>query len=277
MTPSVSTPPRSVLRARHLAPGADPAALFDAVAESYAALRPGYPESLVEEVLGRGGVPPRSRALEVGAGAGQATEAFARRGLRLVCLEPGPRLAALAEARFRHGSGVSVQRVRFEDWELREGAFDLVLSAQAFHWLDPEVAYVRAGRALRPGGALALFWNRPQGYDPAVRRELDAVYREHAPELLSWQPERELSGVREAIEATGLFGPVRLSRHFWTDRRSAADYAALLATYSDHASLPEARRRALLDAVRTAVERQGGSIAVAQAALLYLARRRGDV
>ena len=47
----------------------------------------------------------------------------------------------------------------FEEWRLQEAAFDLAVSATAFHWVDPEVAYPRVAGALRPTGSLALFWN----------------------------------------------------------------------------------------------------------------------
>jgi SAM-dependent methyltransferase len=34
--------------------------------------------------------------------------------------------------------------------------FDLVISSAAFHWIDPEVAFGKSARLLRPGGWLAL-------------------------------------------------------------------------------------------------------------------------
>jgi len=39
------------------------------------------------------------------------------------------------------------------------GAYDLLVSAQAWHWVDPVVAMPKAAALLRPGGTLALFWN----------------------------------------------------------------------------------------------------------------------
>jgi 16S rRNA A1518/A1519 N6-dimethyltransferase RsmA/KsgA/DIM1 with predicted DNA glycosylase/AP lyase activity len=99
--------------------------LFDEVAELYDEVRHRYPESLVESVISLSGIPPGGRILEVGCGPGNATEAFARRGYKMTCLELGPWLAALAAKNPRAYPQVQVQHVFFQDWELEERAFDL--------------------------------------------------------------------------------------------------------------------------------------------------------
>ena len=245
-------------------------AIFDGLAELYDAVRPGYPESLVDEILAR--APERACVLEIGCGSGQATRAFARRGLRVTCLEPSPNLARRARANLAPWPDVVVEERRFEAWPLREGGFDLVIAAQAFHWLDPRIAYTKAGRALRPGGALALFWNRPVWDAGPLREAIDEAYRLHAPQIAPAHSV-EIEGVLEGIRSSGLFGPVSQSRHAWIDRRSARDYLRLLGTYSDHAALPAAQREALLRAIGAAIERFGGAIVLPQVALLYLAER----
>jgi SAM-dependent methyltransferase len=41
----------------------------------------------------------------------------------------------------------------------RDGVFDLVTYAQAWHWLNPATSITEAVRVLRPGGAVAGWWN----------------------------------------------------------------------------------------------------------------------
>lgn len=247
--------------------------LFDGIAEEYAALRPGYPPALVADVLRRAELPPGASLLEVGCGPGNATRQFAPAGHSITCVEPGVQLAALAASNLEAYPNVRIENARFEDWPIPTGSFDLVYAAQSFHWVDPEVGYARAARCLREGGALALFWNRPAGTDDSLRRALDAVYERHAPGLSRVTRPLELPGVEEAVARTGCFGPVEISRYPWTDVRSADDYVRLVATYSDHAALPEDQRRALLDALHEVIERGGGSTAAKQVAVLYFARR----
>ena len=72
----------------------DRAKSFGAVADEYERMRPGYPAELVGDVVGFafGTV---DRALEVGAGTGKATLAFADRGIAVTALEPDKAMAAV--------------------------------------------------------------------------------------------------------------------------------------------------------------------------------------
>jgi SAM-dependent methyltransferase len=104
---------------------------------------------------------PLPRVLEVGAGTGKATVLLAERGLEVVALEPSVEMAAVARrncGRFPH---VAVTDVTFQNWPAEREAFQLVVSAQAWHWIAAEVRYSKARDVLTPGGALAVFWNRP--------------------------------------------------------------------------------------------------------------------
>lgn len=69
---------------------------FDTAARLYDEVRPGYPEDLVRDVVSLSGIPQGGRILEIGCGTGQATEAFAARGYRMVCLDIGVNMAAIA-------------------------------------------------------------------------------------------------------------------------------------------------------------------------------------
>lgn len=130
---------------------------FDSAAALYAAHRPGYPEALydaVEELWGR--PLAGARVADVGAGTGLGTGPMHRRGARVVAVEPGDGMAA--EFRRAHPD-VPVVRGDGDRLPLATAAFDLVTYAQAWHWTDPARAVPEALRVLRPGGALAIWWN----------------------------------------------------------------------------------------------------------------------
>ena len=41
-----------------------------------------------------------------------------------------------------------------------DGSVDVVLCAQAWHWVDPQRAVPEVARVLSPGGRLGLIWNK---------------------------------------------------------------------------------------------------------------------
>lgn len=233
---------------------------FDEVADLYDRARPGYPDALVDEVLAFARLRPGDRVLEIGCGTGQATVPFASRGLRMVCLEPGPNLAELARQRLAPFEGVEVRCEPFEKWRLEPEAFGLVIAARALHWVKPRARYAKTARALRPGGALAIFQNDMLEGDPAV----DAAIRKAAGAVSSdWGPREKEFGQSAYFETL-------TSRAFeWTQEYDASAYADLLRTQNRFRDAPEH----LLVAVREAIAEHGGRITVRYVTRLLMAHR----
>ncbi|MFF9056577.1 class I SAM-dependent methyltransferase [Streptomyces erythrochromogenes] len=130
---------------------------FDAAAASYAAHRPGYPPALLDAVEELAGRPlAGARVADVGAGTGIATALLHERGAEVLAVEPGDGMAA--QLRRAH-PGIPVVRGDGDRLPLATDAFDLLTYAQAWHWTDPARSVPEARRVLRPGGALAIWWN----------------------------------------------------------------------------------------------------------------------
>ncbi len=110
---------------------------FGEVAELYDRARPGYPAELIDDVIAFAPAAGGTRALEVGAGTGKATELFAQRGLEIVALEPSAQMAAVARRNCARYENVSVEQIEFERWSPAGASFGLVFSAQAWHWIAP--------------------------------------------------------------------------------------------------------------------------------------------
>ncbi|MFD4654603.1 class I SAM-dependent methyltransferase [Kitasatospora sp. NPDC058444] len=143
------------------------AASFGGVAAEYEQGRPGYPGELfdaLERLWGRG--LDGARVLDVGAGTGIATRLLAARGADVVAVEPSPGMAA----RFLLSSpALPLVRGTGDDLPFHDRSVDLVTYAQAFHWTYPEKSVPEAIRVLRPGGALAAWWNVYDETVPWVR------------------------------------------------------------------------------------------------------------
>lgn len=249
---------------------------FEEVAELYDQVCPGYPESLVDDVLALAEVPSDGRILEIGCGPGNATLLFARRGYRIVAVELGERLAALAIKNCRDYPGVEIHNMAFEDWPTEEDAFDLAIAADAFHWIPPKIGYPKVARALKDSGSAAFFWNVPVDPGTDWSRAIDAVYRERAPGVENPARSFTLDWVRPIIEANfaaaGCFGPVTVKEYHWSETYSSEQYLKGLRTFSGHRGLREETRAALFAGIRDVIERAGGQVTKPQMVALFQAR-----
>ncbi len=239
---------------------------FGEVAEEYDRVRPVYPQAMVVDLLAGGG----TDVLDVGCGTGKAARLFAAHGAAVLGVEPDPAMAAVAR---RHG--LQVELSAFESWEAADRRFDLLVSGQAWHWVDPRAGAVKARGVLRPGGRVALFWNR-DSLSAELRAELDVAYGREAPELRDREWQRgvrwDRRGAAEAgLQAAGFVG-VGSRTYEWRRELSGEDWLALVQTYSDHHLLPETQRGRLIQGLREAVDRRGRTVAIDYETHLITAR-----
>ena len=251
---------------------------FDSAADLYLGARPDYPAQLFDRLMVTTGLQPGDRVLEVGAGPGKATLPLAQRGLRVTALEPGPALAARArEALADHLA--EVVETSLEDWHGEPNSYHAVVAATSWHWVDPEIRYAAAARALRPEGHLAVWSTEhvfPVGGDPFFA-ELQEVYDaigEGQPLGAPRPAPGELADLREEIEATGLFNMVTVEHFDWTVDYDADSYIRLLRTFSSHIAMaPDDRQHLFGEIRRRLARRPDGRLRRGWGAVLNVARR----
>ena len=151
---------------------------FDTLAAAYAQARPTYPAAIfdaLQELSGR--ALAGSRVADVGAGTGISSRQLQEHGATVTAVELSePMLRQLVA----QSPGVGAVLGSANALPLRDGSVDFVTFAQAWHWVDPELAVPEVLRVLKPGGALACFWNHPvadapwrTGYNDRIRELLD--------------------------------------------------------------------------------------------------------
>jgi len=227
---------------------------FNSSAGQYERIRPGYPEALIDDVIHLSAIPPGGQILEIGCGTGKATERFALRGYAMLCLEIGADLAAVALRKLRDSTNVQIVVSSFEDWESGGRLFDLVIAATSFHWIDPAIAYVKSAAVLKPGGSLAVFWNRQIRRDEGFFLRVQDVYRSSAPSIGS----AAIHPDNYSGEPSALFGDPVVRSYPWAVKYSTKEYIDLLSTYSDHISLPEVERSNLFSGIADLIDREYG-------------------
>ncbi|MBO0844755.1 MAG: class I SAM-dependent methyltransferase [Nocardioides sp.] len=211
---------------------------FGSVAAAYERFRPGYPDELVDEVLGYAGRPLRT-ALEIGAGTGKATRVFAARGILVTATEPDP--AMLAELRHHVPDSVVTLQATFEDLP-RTRAYDLVFAAAALHWTEPTQRWARVAAMLHGDGIFASFGGPMHLADPDLERTVAAARApfladDNIPSPDGTPEESPMQWPGTELSVSGYFTDVRQST---IERRAtipARDYVGHLSTVSAYLEL----------------------------------------
>jgi SAM-dependent methyltransferase len=130
---------------------------FDPVAQQYDAGRPGYPDDLYDAIEELSGSFLAGALLaDVGAGTGISTRGLLERGARVIAVDHGTTMLATLRNRTPATAAVLADA---NELPFRDGSLDLVTFAQSWHWVDLTRAPREVLRVLRPGGALAIWWN----------------------------------------------------------------------------------------------------------------------
>ena len=206
---------------------------FSRSAEAYERGRPEYPEAAIAYLVEL--VRPGATVLDLAAGTGKLTRPLVAAGLRVVAVEPVAEMRAALPGALE-GTAEAIP--------LGDGSVDAVTVGQAFHWFDGDAALAEIARVLRPGGLLALVWNRRVDEDPVngAIEELIAPYRGDTPGHRGpW---------RAAFERTSAFTALEEETFEHLVVQDADGLEARVGSISFIASLDSAERAGVLERAR---------------------------
>ena len=205
--------------------------------EAYERARPEYPPEAIAYLASALDLRPGRTVVDLAAGSGKLTRPLAALGCEVIAVEPVAEMrAAIGPAAAQALDGTA------EAIPLADDSADAVTVGQAFHWFDGPKALAEIERILRPGGALALVWNRRPSESSALHAaisEIIAPYRGDAPAHASgaW---REAFAGRELTER----------RLQFVQHLDAEGLADRVGSTSFVAALDDATREPLLERVR---------------------------
>jgi SAM-dependent methyltransferase len=236
-------------------------ATFDMVAELYDHVRPGYPAELVSDLACLAQIGGGSRVLEIGPGTGQLTVQLARLGCKITAVELGPSLAEVARRNLADFPDAHVVTADFELWPLPIERFDAVVSATAFHWLEPASRVSKVADALRPGGSLATIdTHHVVGGSMLFFGEEQACTQRWCPGALAGPPVQvdEIPQDDTELVKSGMFEPVQFRRYVRDTEFNRATYQARLLTYAGTLAMDPGAREGLLREIGDLIDRRHG-------------------
>ncbi|WP_405535911.1 class I SAM-dependent methyltransferase [Streptomyces sp. NBC_00075] len=187
-------------------PSRSRATSFNTAASQYAQNRPSYPPALLDAIEHLAAHPlTGSRVADIGAGTGIATALLHAHGAHVIAVEPGDGMAA----QFRRTlPDVPIVRGNGNALPLADASVDFLTYAQSWHWTDPDHAIPEALRVLRPGGALALWWNTYALNIPWIAAQanriqyffgIDTALEQHSAHLRAADPSGRLDFARRQL------------------------------------------------------------------------------
>jgi SAM-dependent methyltransferase len=246
---------------------------FGADAERYDRTRPSYPGALVDQIVAAS---PGPDVLDVGCGTGIAARQFQAAGCRVLGVDPDARMAGLARR-----AGIEAEVATFEEWESAGQVFDLVIAAQAWHWVDPVVGAAKAAQVLRPGGRLAVFWNAFQ-FPPGLGEAFSAAYRRALPDTpfsRRTMPSQDAYAIMCAKAADGIrqaggFGEPEQWRFDWERPYTRDEWLDQVPTFGGYSQFAPDQQAQVLAGIGAAIDAVGGCFTMGYATVAVTAARR---
>ncbi|MBW2982281.1 class I SAM-dependent methyltransferase [Candidatus Woesearchaeota archaeon] len=209
-------------------------ASFWKVSSLYDTARPSYPSKLIDDILKISKIKKNGKILDVGCGPGTATKLFAKKGYSIIGIDIGKELISLAKK--NSPKNASYKAVSFEDVKFRTKTFDLIISAQAWHWIKPKIALSKANELLKDNGYLALFWKFEESEKDIFIQKLIRLYIKYCGKK-SGKP-KSIINAEKALKETDLFYPYKKKEYHIDMGFTRKKYYDMIHTFSWIINLP---------------------------------------
>lgn len=238
---------------------------YNSIAEEYENTRPNYPAELFDRLLTHTRINESSNLLEIGAGTGKATMPLAQKGFNIDCIEIEARMAEILKVKSFFYPKVNVIVNSFESWNNeKQMLYDLIYSAQAFHWIDEKIKYKKCYELLNGNGQIALFWYLSVFVRDEILNTINSVFSDYntgySYEGLN-DIERFLEREREKLSESKCFKDIKaITLEPTKIIQTSEEFVKRFNTTSAYASLNMENQQKINKDLFNAVEKMGGRI-----------------
>ncbi|MBK1813258.1 class I SAM-dependent methyltransferase [Clostridium sp. YIM B02505] len=266
---------------------------YKGIAAAYDKMRPSYPEKLIQDVISITGVNSNDRLLEIGAGTGKATVQFAEKAFNIHAIELGEDMAKILKEKCTLFPNVIIDVVSFEDWDSSSyEKYDMVYSAQAFHWIDKNFKYKKCYEILNDNGYLVLFWyNSCDEKIPKtkeIQEKIDIIINKYVSNYYesNIKPQRrEHDGVYKEderiieIKESGLFKLIDKLEYYHETQNNAEQYLQVMESVPAFASILDGLNDEIIknmkNEIKELINEYGGYVSSLLEFSLYITQKIG--
>ncbi|MCD4650355.1 MAG: methyltransferase domain-containing protein [Candidatus Cloacimonetes bacterium] len=252
---------------------------FNSISELYHQFRLGYPTEMYDEIRRICNPPRNLKILEIGVGTGTATKEIVQQfSPELTALEPGTQLCKLGKELFSGEESVRFVCSGFEEYA-KDSQYNWIVSATAFHWIDPLIKFEKAASLLDDNGFLIVWTNNYSRDDSPVFEDIAEIYEKLHP---NGSPED--GDIRRIQTEKIVARDQEISNSLWFNHcyhkvfernipLTGDKYIGLLKTFSNNISLPEKQLESFYLAIEASIERHGGFINLPVKTSLTIAKK----
>lgn len=249
--------------------------MFNQTAEYYDKFRPSYPQEIVETIVTKTGINSDSKLLEIGAGSGKATELFVNK-FNVMCIEPGDKLVEMGKRKFVNYDNIKFTLARFEEYDVENNQYDLVFSAQAFHWVPQPIGFQKCAQTLKEKGFLALFWNMYMTLENSHDTELVNLSKRYggfADFLSENDCEKRIQSISNGIVESNLFAYPKVYRFKWKQSYTPDEYFGFILTGNSFVQKTDIEKESAYKDIVELAKKNKGYIEQQYLSALYLTEK----
>lgn len=213
---------------------------FGKISKLYDDARQDYPKELVRDVLNISHA-NKGRIIEVGCGSGIATEQFAAKDREIVAIDISNDLIKIAKNKLKY-CDIRFIVAPFEKAKV-SGKFDLLVSAQAFHWINPKIGYKKAHAILKENGYIAIFWNSYFGHDGKYSKKVRLLFQKHIFGEKNFKLNERMNSYKKNIRDSGLFNAPKIKVYSRTKTFTKEEYVQLINSMSFVSAMQESYKK----------------------------------